>query len=191
MLPSASPSPSARSSGPQQPKSTKSKGTAATADGPTTNDAVYAYDAAGRLVGVSDPEGETAHYRYDATGNRLGIDRFPSSDLSVLSLVPASAATGATVTISGTGFATTPTSNTVTFGSATAEVVSATTTRSRPRCLRERLTDVSQSRPAVRPFSPWSPSAQPRRHPQSAKWLRHPEWWVPKSSSPDQVLHQQ
>ncbi|MFD3483499.1 RHS repeat-associated core domain-containing protein [Streptomyces sp. NPDC058665] len=96
---------------------------------PTTKNAVYAYDAVSRLVGVTDPAGETARYRYDAAGNRLGVDRFPSTDLSVLSLVPVKAAAGATVTLSGTGFSTTPASNAVSFAGQAAEVVSASATR--------------------------------------------------------------
>ncbi|MGW2055007.1 RHS repeat-associated core domain-containing protein [Streptomyces sp. NPDC001840] len=100
-----------------------------TAVGPTTDNAVYAYDAAGRLVGLTDPDGETARYRYDAAGNRLGVDRFASTTLSVLSLVPIRAAAGATVTLSGTGFSTTPTANSVSFGGKAAEVVSASRTR--------------------------------------------------------------
>ncbi|MFD3519912.1 RHS repeat-associated core domain-containing protein [Streptomyces sp. NPDC058653] len=96
---------------------------------PTTKNAVYAYDAASRLVGVTDPAGETARYRYDAAGNRLGVDRFASSTLSVLSLVPVRAQAGAKVTLSGTGFSTTPASNVVKFGTATATVTSATSTR--------------------------------------------------------------
>ncbi|WP_079125462.1 RHS repeat-associated core domain-containing protein [Streptomyces lushanensis] len=101
----------------------------APAVGPTTDNAVYAYDAAGRLVGLTDPDGETARYRYDAAGNRLGVDRFASTTLSVLSLVPIRAAVGATVTLSGTGFSTTPTANAVSFGGKPAEVVSASATR--------------------------------------------------------------
>ncbi|MEV5951012.1 RHS repeat-associated core domain-containing protein [Streptomyces sp. NPDC051993] len=90
---------------------------------------MYAYDAAGRLVGLTDPAGETARYRYDPAGNRLGIDRFPSSQLSVLSLVPVRAAAGARVTLSGTGFSTAAASNAVSFGGTAATVVSATATR--------------------------------------------------------------
>ncbi|MFE3688053.1 polymorphic toxin-type HINT domain-containing protein [Streptomyces sp. NPDC059095] len=90
---------------------------------------MYAYDADGRLVGVTDPVGETARYRYDATGNRLGIDRFPSTQLSALSVVPLRAAAGTKVTLSGTGFSTTAASNAVSFAGASATVVSATTTR--------------------------------------------------------------
>ncbi|MFC5802176.1 RHS repeat-associated core domain-containing protein [Streptomyces formicae] len=114
--------PAARKAGPFRPQD---KAEAAA----TTDNAVYAYDAAGRLVGVTDPVGETARYRYDEAGNRLGIDRYPSTELSVLSLVPLRAQADATVTLSGTGFGTAPASNTVTFGSKSAEVVSASATR--------------------------------------------------------------
>ncbi|MFF8611558.1 RHS repeat-associated core domain-containing protein [Streptomyces sp. NPDC015350] len=103
--------------------------TAPAAAEPTTNNAVYAYDAASRLVGVTDPDGETARYRYDAAGNRLGVNRFASSDLSVLSLVPVRAASSESVTLSGTGFSTTAASNTVSFGTKTAVVTSASATR--------------------------------------------------------------
>jgi RHS repeat-associated protein len=103
---------------------------AAEVDGqPVTDDAVYAYDAAGRLVGVSDPDGETARYRYDQAGNRLGVDRYATGELSVLSVVPLRALPGARITISGTGFSTTAANNTVTFGSTAATVVSATATK--------------------------------------------------------------
>ncbi|MFF9580303.1 RHS repeat-associated core domain-containing protein [Streptomyces rubiginosohelvolus] len=90
---------------------------------------MYAYDAASRLVGVTAPGGQTARYRYDAAGNRLGVDRFASSALSVLSLVPVRAASGASVTLSGTGFSTTAASNKVAFGTKTATVTSASATR--------------------------------------------------------------
>ncbi|MEU0381008.1 RHS repeat-associated core domain-containing protein [Streptomyces cyaneofuscatus] len=90
---------------------------------------MYANDAAHRLVGVTDPAGETARYRYDQAGNRLGIDRFPSNTLSVLSLVPVKAAAGSEVTLSGSGYSTTPSANSVRFGSAAGQVVSATAHR--------------------------------------------------------------
>ncbi|MFJ3505608.1 RHS repeat-associated core domain-containing protein [Streptomyces sp. NPDC090135] len=96
---------------------------------PTTSNAVYAYDAVGRLVGVTDPTGETAHYRFDEVGNRLGIERYSSSALSVLSLVPVRAGIGAKVTLSGTGFSSNAASNIVKFGGKEAAVVSASATR--------------------------------------------------------------
>src|SRR4051812_22212749 len=43
----------------------------------------YAYDDAARLVGVTDPAGDTAAYAYDQAGNLTGITRQPSSQVSV------------------------------------------------------------------------------------------------------------
>jgi RHS repeat-associated protein len=90
----------------------------------------YAYDAASRLKGVSQTgaDGATGRYNYDDSGNLASIDRFPSPSLSVLSVVPARGSTGATVTISGTGFATTPAGNTVSFNGKAATVSAATAT---------------------------------------------------------------
>ncbi len=93
-----------------------------------TGSANYAYDATGRLVGVGHPGGDTARYSYDAAGNVTGVQRYPSSQVSVLSVVPASARPGATVTISGTGFAATPAGNQVSFHGAAATVTAATPT---------------------------------------------------------------
>ncbi|WP_416963453.1 RHS repeat-associated core domain-containing protein [Streptomyces sp. Agncl-13] len=119
----------AATTAPSQPKPassvTQTDGTAE----PTTDNAVYAYDAAGRLVGVSDPTGQTARYRYDEAGNRLGIDRYASSTLSVLSVVPVRAKAGATVTLAGTGFSATAAGDTVAFGDTTATVTRASATR--------------------------------------------------------------
>ncbi|MFE9889078.1 RHS repeat-associated core domain-containing protein [Streptomyces scopuliridis] len=126
---SSAPPPSAAKPAAEPAGPVRSPSAAAAAAAPAVGDAVYAYDAAGRLVGVTDRAGETARYRYDEAGNRLGVDRFASGRLSVLSLVPIRAAAGATVTLSGTGFSTTPASNAVSFGGRTAEVVSASATR--------------------------------------------------------------
>lgn len=93
------------------------------------SNAVYAYDALGRMVGVTDPSGETARYRFDAAGNRLAIERFSSGVLSVLSAVPVRAPAGAKLTLSGTGFSATAANNTVLFGDKAAAVISATATR--------------------------------------------------------------
>ncbi|MFJ3793384.1 RHS repeat-associated core domain-containing protein [Kitasatospora sp. NPDC090091] len=84
------------------------------------------YDAAGQLVGVSQPGGETARYEYDAAGNTLSTRKYASSELSVLATVPNQAAAGAKVEISGTAFATDPAANKVTFtGTATPAQVTA------------------------------------------------------------------
>ena len=125
--PSGSAAPSQPRDQAQAEPAAKPKGSAAAE--PTTNNAVYAYDAAGRLAGVTDPGGQTARYRYDAAGNRLGIDRFASSTLSVLSVVPVRAAPGVKITLSGTGFSPTAASNTVTIGGKAAAVTSASATR--------------------------------------------------------------
>ncbi|MFD9733276.1 RHS repeat-associated core domain-containing protein [Umezawaea sp. NPDC059074] len=89
----------------------------------------YAYDAAGRLVGVSQTNtgANTGRYNYDDSGNLLSIDRFASTTLSLLSMVPARAQVGATITLSGTAFAATPAGNTVKFNGTTATVSAATT----------------------------------------------------------------
>ncbi|WLQ45627.1 RHS repeat-associated core domain-containing protein (plasmid) [Streptomyces laculatispora] len=119
--------PSTSGVAPKPKQSAKERAAAAAA--PTVSNAVYAYDAVGRLVGVTDPVGETARYRYDQAGNRLGVDRFASSTLSVLSTVPVRAPAGAKVTLSGTGFSTTAANNKVTFGTKAATVASASATR--------------------------------------------------------------
>ncbi len=127
--PDLSQAPASSQATPPQQKVAPSADAGSAAAEPTTDNAVYAYDAAGRLVGVTDPDGETARYRYDEAGNRLGIDRYSSSTLSVLSLVPVRAKADAKVTLSGTGFSPTATGNAVTFGGKTATVTSASATR--------------------------------------------------------------
>jgi YD repeat-containing protein len=89
----------------------------------------YVYDELGRLIAVTDPAGDTARYSYDAVGNVLSISRYSSSTLSLISFTPASGPIGATVTIYGTAFSTTPSSNTVTFNGTAATVVSSTATK--------------------------------------------------------------
>ncbi|MFC5054308.1 RHS repeat-associated core domain-containing protein [Saccharothrix xinjiangensis] len=89
----------------------------------------YAYDGAGRLVGVSDRNGESARFGYDEVGNTRSIQPFPSQHVSVFSVVPERAAPGATVTVTGTGFSPTAADNTVRFGTATATVTGATATQ--------------------------------------------------------------
>ena len=89
----------------------------------------YIYDELGRLISVIDPAGDTAVYHYDAVGNVLSIDRHGSSQVSITWFSPASAATGTTVTISGTGFSSTANLNTVTFNGTAATVSSATATQ--------------------------------------------------------------
>jgi YD repeat-containing protein len=86
----------------------------------------YAYDDLGRLVGVIDPSGNAAAYTYDAVGNLTSIARYTSSQISVLSFTPSSGPVGTTVTILGTGFSTTISSNSVSFHGTAATITSAT-----------------------------------------------------------------
>jgi RHS repeat-associated protein len=108
--------------GPQLPRDIAAA--AAAPAGPAT----YAYDAAGRLTGVTHTGGESARYEYDAADNVTRIDRFPSTQLSVFSVVPQSAPRGSTITVHGTGFAATPAGNTVKIGDVAATVSAATAT---------------------------------------------------------------
>jgi len=96
---------------------------------PGANPINYVYDELGRLVGVIDPSGDTATYTYDAVGNILAIARHGSSQLSIVSFTPLSAAVGATVTIYGTGFSATASQDSVSFNGTSAIVASATTTQ--------------------------------------------------------------
>jgi YD repeat-containing protein len=86
----------------------------------------YVYDEIGRLVSVVDPAGNAATYRYDAVGNLTAIDRPGSAAVSVSEFTPNAGPVGTTVLIYGTGFSTTPSSNTVTINGAGATVTAAT-----------------------------------------------------------------
>jgi YD repeat-containing protein len=88
-------------------------------------DVDYAYDAAGRLVGVWAPNGDAAQYVYDAAGNITEIKRINSGSLAIIEFSPLSGLIGSTVTIWGNGFSTTPANNTVTFNGTGATVSSA------------------------------------------------------------------
>ena len=88
----------------------------------------YVYDSLGRVIAVIDPATDTAVYSYDAVGNLTGITRQTSATKSILQFTPSSGPIGTPVTIYGTGFSATPTSNTVKFNGTTATVLTASTT---------------------------------------------------------------
>ena len=92
-------------------------------------DVSYVYDSAGRLIAVVDSGGDVATYAYDATGNVLAISRYASATVSVIDVSPGQGPAGTAVTISGTGFSTTPSQNSVTFNGTAAPVTSATSTK--------------------------------------------------------------
>ena len=93
--------------------------------GPITN----IYDELGRLVAVVDPASDTVTYTYDAVGNLLSISRSVSSQLSLIEFSPNKGPIGASVTIYGTGFSTTPGDNIVKFNGTTATVTASTATQ--------------------------------------------------------------
>jgi hypothetical protein len=90
----------------------------------------YVYDDLGRLSAVVDSAtNEAALYQYDAVGNLLGIVRQPANALAILNFTPKSGPVGTTVTVSGIGFSSTATQNTVTFNGTSTTVSSATATQ--------------------------------------------------------------
>ena len=88
----------------------------------------YVYDEAGRLVAAVNPAGELARYAYDAAGNVTSIARASSIAPAILEFTPGRGPSGTSVTLTGTGFSSVPSSNTVTFNGTAASVVSSTTT---------------------------------------------------------------
>jgi YD repeat-containing protein len=76
----------------------------------------YFYDDLGRLVSVVDQNGNVATHQYDAVGNLLSITRSAlpgSGGLAIVNFTPQQGPVGATVTIQGQGFSTTPSADLV------------------------------------------------------------------------------
>ena len=92
-------------------------------------DVTYIYDENNRLTGVVDASGNAAVYSYDASGNIVAISRITAGQVSVIGFAPVSGTTGTTVVISGTGFSSTPSQNSVSFNGTAATVTSATTSQ--------------------------------------------------------------
>ena len=88
----------------------------------------FIYDQNGRLAAAVTPT-DSAKWTYDAVGNITAITRQAATTLSVIEFAPHSGQVGATVTIYGTAFSTTPGSNIVKFNGTTATVISSTTTQ--------------------------------------------------------------
>jgi YD repeat-containing protein len=88
----------------------------------------YLYDDLGRLAAVIDGYGNAAIYTYDAVGNILSINQVSPTQVSIIQFTPARGPVGTAVTISGTGFSTTASQNSVSFNGTAATVSSATST---------------------------------------------------------------
>lgn len=89
----------------------------------------YFYDDLGQLVKVVDSTGNVIEYVYDAVGNLLQIKRSTiASPLAIFNFTPQKGGIGATVTVQGQGFISTPSGNTVLFNGIAATVISATST---------------------------------------------------------------
>ena len=94
-----------------------------------SNPITYSYDKLGRLVGVVDPSGDAATYNYDQVGNITSIVRSSTSQVALLSIAPPSANIGDTVTLTGTGFSSTASQNTVQFTGGSAVASTSTPTQ--------------------------------------------------------------
>ncbi len=88
------------------------------------DDIAYAYDEAGRLVQVTTPAG-SAQYRYDTAGNLIAVERPSAGGLAIAEFTPNGGPVGSIVTISGSGFSSTPSSNTVRVNGTAATVTQA------------------------------------------------------------------
>jgi len=86
----------------------------------------FHYDAAGRLTEVIDASGNSAQYAYDAAGNITSITRNTGTAVAISDVEPIYGQAGNSISIDGTGFSTTPSSNSVKFNGVSATVVSAT-----------------------------------------------------------------
>ncbi|HEV2953671.1 MAG TPA: IPT/TIG domain-containing protein, partial [Candidatus Dormibacteraeota bacterium] len=86
----------------------------------------YSYDQDGRVVTVTSATAGSAVYKYDLVGNVTGINWVAAGTVSIIKFFPASGLPGARVTIDGTSFGSTPSTNVVKFNGVNATVVSAT-----------------------------------------------------------------
>ncbi|MGW8391820.1 IPT/TIG domain-containing protein [Pseudoduganella sp. HUAS MS19] len=88
----------------------------------------YVYDEAGRLVQATSSDGSGTAYRYDEIGNILSVKRIVAGGVVVSEFSPNSGASGAQVSIYGSGFDEVATNNAVTINGTSAAVLTATKT---------------------------------------------------------------
>lgn len=88
----------------------------------------YVHDSNGRLVAARRDDGSSVLYVYDAVGNLQRIVTSPAGQLSIFSLTPNHGSAGQKVTITGQGFSSLTTSDTIAFHGAAAAVTAASAT---------------------------------------------------------------
>ncbi|MHB8473423.1 MAG: IPT/TIG domain-containing protein [Gammaproteobacteria bacterium] len=85
---------------------------------------LYVNDAAGRLAAVIDPTSNAAVYHYDAVGNILSINQYPATQVSIITVNPGNSVRSQ-AQVCGTGFSATLSQNTVSFNGITGTVLAA------------------------------------------------------------------
>jgi YD repeat-containing protein len=80
------------------------------------------------VIGTVHAASNVVQYTHDAAGNIVGIRRVNPSPITIAGFAPSSGPTGTVVTITGTGFGATPTTNAVTFNGVAGTVVTAAVT---------------------------------------------------------------
>lgn len=86
----------------------------------------FFYDGLGRVaVVIGTNQSDAAFYKYDAVGNITQIVRQTVGAVNLFVFTPVNGMPGQIITLQGTGFSSTPSENTVRFGTITAEVASA------------------------------------------------------------------
>jgi trimeric autotransporter adhesin len=94
------------------------------------DDIRYQYDENGRVIQAANhTTGESVAYAYDEVGNILSQIVTPLNTLSVSYFAPASGPVGTEISLTGTGFSTTPAANAVSVNGVAATVVSASESR--------------------------------------------------------------
>ena len=86
------------------------------------------WSRASRSLARCHAASNVVQYTHDAAGNIVAIRRVNPSPITIAGFAPLSGPTGTLVTITGTGFGATPTTNAVTFNGVAGTVVAATVT---------------------------------------------------------------
>ncbi|HEY7889254.1 MAG TPA: IPT/TIG domain-containing protein, partial [Steroidobacteraceae bacterium] len=97
---------------------------------PASATTYYTYDNLGRVIQVVESDGTTTQYTYDADGNITSITRTAgTSTFSIGSISSSTGAAGSSVTITGTGFSSIASQDTVAFDGVSATITYASGNR--------------------------------------------------------------